>query len=56
MSAQVTEFKGTKILMLQGKNFNLPMGMAKCKLVLEHKEDIELFILENTKTEETKNA
>lgn len=56
MSAQVTEYKGTKILMLQGKNFNLPLGLAKCKLVTEHSTEIAQFIVENSKTEETKNA
>ena len=50
--AKRTTYQDKPLLMLQAKSFVLTLGNSKAKLVLEHIDDIKLFVEENkTKTE-----
>jgi hypothetical protein len=56
MSAKVTTYKNSPILMLQNEKFPMALGVAKSKLILEHIDDIRQFVVENDKPKGDKNA
>ena len=49
--AKRTMYQDKPLLMLQDKKYILTFGNSKAKLILEHIEDIKLFVESNTKTE-----
>jgi hypothetical protein len=49
--AKRTTYQDKPLLMLQSKNFVLTIGNSKAKLILDHIEDIKLFVESNVKTE-----
>ena len=56
MSARVTTYKNSPILLLQNEKFPLALGVAKCKLILDHVQEIADFVSKNTKVEVKQNA
>lgn len=51
MQAKRTVFNDKPLLMLQDKSFVLTIGNSKAKLILDHIDDIKLFVEENSKKE-----
>ena len=58
MGAEITEFKGNKVLVLKRNpedNWPFQFGISKAKLVLDHLDDIKRFVEEN-EVKETKKV
>lgn len=52
--AKRTTYNDKPLLMLQAKSFVLTLGTSKAKLVLDHLDDIKMFVEEQNKLKETK--
>ncbi len=51
MSSKRTMYNETPLIVLQGKKAILQFGRSKAQLILEHIDDIRLFVEENVKKE-----
>ena len=50
MSAEISEYKGSKVLVLKKNNddkYPFSFGLSKAKLIIEHLDDIKKFVEEN---------
>ncbi len=51
MSSKRTMYNETPLIVLQGKKAILQFGRSKAQLILEHIDDIRLFVEDNVKKE-----